>query len=97
MKRILLAAALAVFLPFAASAVTPGNVANLIKAMPHLSAGEFSLGMSRDQAIVTLKAGKLFDGRGAEPSIGFRFRQLPDQDFLAATYGVTSEGAPHYE
>lgn len=82
------AAALTALLPLVAHAA-PGDVDALIKSAPRLAAGEYYLGMPRDEAMAKLKAKGLLDSRDAQPSVGFHFKQLPGHDFLAGSFGTT--------
>jgi hypothetical protein len=61
----------------------------LIKNVPKLGAGPYTLGMPADEAGAKMKADGMFNGGvGVRSSIGFKFQQLPDHPLIGGAYGV---------
>lgn len=79
-------------LPVGAASPADASPDALIKSVPALSAGPFSLGMPRDAAVAKLKAEGLLNHQYAQPEIGFNFRSLPNQTFFGGSYGTTGYG-----
>lgn len=78
--------------PVPANSGTPEGTAALIKTTPKLSAGDFTLGMPKDQAVAKMKAdGLLNGGVGVRSSIGFKFEQLPNHPLIGGAYGSKSD------
>lgn len=88
----ILATTLLAALPAGAATPADASADALIKSVPALSAGPFSLGMPRDAAVAKLKAEGLLNHQYAQPEIGFNFRSLPNQTFFGGSYGTTGPG-----
>jgi hypothetical protein len=73
---------------------TAAQAAALAKSAPPLSAGSFTLGMPREQAIAKLKASGLLNNSLSQPEVGVNFRQLPNQTMFGGSFGTTQPGAP---
>ncbi len=78
--------------PAPANSGTAEGTAAIIKATPKLSAGDFTLGMPKDEAVAKMKAdGMLNGGVGVRSSIGFKFEQLPNHPLIGGAYGSKSD------
>jgi hypothetical protein len=75
--------------PVPANSGTAEGTDALIKNVPKLGAGAFTLGMPADEAVAKMKADGMFNGGvGVRSSIGFKFSQLPDHPLIGGAYGV---------
>lgn len=84
--------------PAAAADISmPPAMAELMKAIPDLSAGAFKLGMPRDEAIAKLKATGFFAETQAKSQISFKFQQLPNHTFIGGSMGQKDGPGTHFE